>query len=93
MGVKAGVPDLFMPVARGGFHGLFIEMKRSAGGRLSDAQNEWIDRLRAEGYLAEVCAGWEAARETVLEYLGLGIRQERPRGTEEGKTRGGDSAD
>ena len=26
-GVKAGVPDLFLPVSRGGFFGLFIEMK------------------------------------------------------------------
>lgn len=29
-GVKAGVPDLCLPVARGGFHGLYIELKRRA---------------------------------------------------------------
>ena len=26
-GVKAGVPDLHLPVARGGYHGLYIELK------------------------------------------------------------------
>ena len=26
-GVRAGVPDLFLPVARGGYHGPYIELK------------------------------------------------------------------
>ena len=33
-GVRAGVPDLCLPVARGGCHGLYIEMKRLRGGRV-----------------------------------------------------------
>lgn len=32
MGVKADVPDLFLPVPRGDCHGLFIEMKAPKGG-------------------------------------------------------------
>jgi hypothetical protein len=68
-GVRAGVPDLFLPCARGGAHGLFIEMKRSRGGSLSAAQREVIEKLRAQGYRVAVCAGAQQAQEQVLEYL------------------------
>lgn len=70
-GVKAGVPDLMLPVARGGFHGLFIEMKREKGGRISDDQRAWIDKLKAQGYMAVVCKGEKAAERTLEDYLGL----------------------
>ena len=68
-GVKAGVPDLCLPVARGPYHGLYIELKRQKGGRLSIAQTEWLQALQAQGYRAVVCAGWESARDTIVEYL------------------------
>ncbi len=71
-GVKAGVPDICLPAARGGYHGLFIELKRRKGGRLSEAQEAWIGALRREGYRAEVCAGFEAARRVVEEYMSAG---------------------
>ena len=71
-GVKAGVPDLFLPVPRGEQHGLFIELKRRAGGRVSDEQKEWIQALRKHGYRVEVCKGWEAAAAVIAEYLGPG---------------------
>ena len=68
-GVKAGVPDLCLPVARGRYHGLYIELKRQKGGRLSVAQAEWLRALQAQGYRTAVCAGWESARDTIMEYL------------------------
>lgn len=68
-GVKAGVPDLFLPVARGPYHGLFIEMKRRSGGRTSDAQRKWIAALATEGYLATICYGWKEAAELLEDYL------------------------
>ena len=43
-GVKAGVPDLCLPVARGQYHGLYIELKRQRGGRTSDHQSELQSR-------------------------------------------------
>ena len=68
-GVKPGIPDIFLPCARGPFHGLYIEMKRRKGGRVSVEQQRMILALRAHGYKAEVCRGWEEARDTICEYL------------------------
>ena len=68
-GVKAGVPDLFLPVSRGPYHGLFIEMKRRSGGRTSEAQRKWIAALAAQGYLATICYGWKEAAELIEDYL------------------------
>lgn len=68
-GVRAGVPDLCLPVARDGCHGLYVEMKRSKGGRVSPEQVAWMDALKAEGYMVAVCQGWEMASEVILRYL------------------------
>lgn len=68
-GAKAGVCDLFLPVARGGYHGLYIEMKRQKGGRVSPEQADFIDFVTRHGYRAEVCAGWIVARDVIVDYL------------------------
>jgi hypothetical protein len=67
-GMKAGVPDICLPVARGRYHGLFIELKVQ-GGRPTEAQHHWIQALAMQGYYAVICFGWEAAKETIEEYL------------------------
>lgn len=69
MGVRPGVPDIYLDWPAGGFHGLRIELKRTSGGRLSPAQAEWRDRLNAAGYCAVVCKGWEAAVKVIEDYL------------------------
>ena len=71
-GVKAGIPDIFLPVARGGWHGLYIEMKRRKGGRLSDEQAAMLAALREQGYCAWVCKGANDAIELITEYLNNG---------------------
>lgn len=71
-GVKPGVPDVCLPVARSGFHGLYVEMKRLRGGKVSENQRTWISMLREQGYQAAVCKGWEDAAELIKSYL-LGI--------------------
>ncbi len=71
MGVKRGVPDLFLPVPSGEYHGLFIEMKKS-GGRSSNDQLYWLEHLKSNGYAATVCHGWEPATEVLKWYLNLG---------------------
>lgn len=67
-GVKAGVPDLCLPVPRGGYHGLFIELKTKTG-RLSDNQERWLKALTIEGYKAIVCYGHEEATEALANYI------------------------
>lgn len=82
MGVKSGVPDIFLPVGvqkidsvdrgqytviRTKYNGLYIELKRLRGGTVSAAQKQWIARLRDTGYAVEVCKGWEAAAAVITD--------------------------
>ena len=69
-GVKPGVPDMFLPVAREGCHGLYIELKRRDGGRVSTEQTAWMEALARQGYKTALCHGWDAAREEIQRYLG-----------------------
>lgn len=71
-GVKAGVPDIHLPVARHGFHGLYIELKKKKGNSTTENQDHWLEALNAQGYHAVVCRGWEEASEKILSYLGNG---------------------
>lgn len=68
LGVRPGVPDLHLPVARGGYIGLWIEMK-APGGRTSPEQRWWHAALRDEGHRVEECRDWIAARDIILAYL------------------------
>ena len=69
-GVKAGVPDLCLPVARGHYHGLYIELK-AKGGRATPDQRDWLIELGKQGYYTALCFGWEFAKETIEKYLGV----------------------
>lgn len=68
MGVKSGVPDLCLPVARGRYHGMYIELKMPTG-RVSPEQRWWLGNLNADGYCALPCYGWEQARDVLIWYL------------------------
>ena len=67
-GMKPGVPDICLPVARGKYHGLYIELKTKTG-RQSPEQKQWQQDLLEEGYCAVVCKGFEAARDTIDWYM------------------------
>jgi hypothetical protein len=74
-GVKPGVPDMCLPIARRGFHSLWIELKRPIyathkNGGCSEAQMEWHEVLRNEGHSVVVAYGWEGAVAALLDYLG-----------------------
>lgn len=71
-GMKAGIPDVFLPVARGGYHGLYIELKRKKGGVVFEAQKAWHERLRGQGYAVGLSYGADEAIAQVQAYLGEG---------------------
>ncbi|MCP4540129.1 MAG: VRR-NUC domain-containing protein [Chloroflexi bacterium] len=69
-GVKAGIPDLCLPVPRHGYGALYIEMKRVKGGTVSRTQRHWIEALREAGNRVEVCRGATDAIRVLTDYVG-----------------------
>lgn len=67
-GVKAGVPDICLPAPRGGYHGLYIELKAGRN-TTTEKQREWLEYLKRQGYFTAVCYGWQSAAELVEKYL------------------------
>lgn len=67
-GLLKGMPDIFIPYPRNGWHGLYIEMKKESGGQLSDQQAFIISGLKAEGYRVEVCRGFAEAKKVIDDY-------------------------
>lgn len=72
-GVKAGVSDLHLPIARGGFIGLWIELKAPKG-KASQLQIDWVNKMAEQGHMALFCYGWTAAKQTITDYLNLEVK-------------------
>ena len=71
-GMQKGVPDLCLPISRGNFLTLYIEMKDVGNkGRLSGEQARWISLLSEAGHNCQVCHGFEEAMNTLVNYLRL----------------------
>lgn len=70
-GMLKGVPDLFLPVARNGKHGLFVEMK-SAKGAVRAEQSRFLCDVVDMGYAAHVCYSAKEAVEVIMGYYGVG---------------------
>lgn len=70
-GVVAGIPDLVLTMARGGYFGLYIEFKATPpyDAAISASQHERIRKLNEQGYLAVVCRGHFDAMEQIRAYL------------------------
>ena len=73
-GVKAGVSDLFLPIVRGGYSGLWIEMK-ALKGRESAVQAVFRRDMEANGYRAVVCHGYWSAVGAIWAYLDLPVKK------------------
>lgn len=72
-GVRAGIPDLVLPMARGGYFGLYIEFKATPPNDVpvSGEQRARISALNDQGYLAIVCRGHFDAMEALRAYMRL----------------------
>lgn len=68
-GVRPGVPDLFFARPIHGKAGLFIEMKKSKGGRVSPEQKTMMDVLTMAGYVCVVAKGCDEAFGYLKAYL------------------------
>ena len=70
MGVRAGVPDLHLPVPKGRYCGLYIEMKYETG-RLQESQKEFLKAAAGYRNYCAVCYGSEEAISVLKEYVTL----------------------
>lgn len=73
-GVKPGVPDVCLPVPKGMYHGLWIEMK-AKGNYPTPEQRIWLKNLNLQGYYAVCCHCWEEAKNVIENYLGETLKK------------------
>lgn len=71
-GVTAGVADVILLVARGGFHSLCIEFKAGTGKQTS-LQKEWQMHAELQGNKYIVCRSFDDFRAQITGYLNSGI--------------------
>ena len=69
-GVRAGGPDMFLAVPRQNAPGLFLELKKQKGGRVSENQNPMHEALSQAGYPVCICRGWDEAKRAIDGYIG-----------------------
>lgn len=67
-GAVPGVPDLFLFLARGGHHGLCIEMKVE-GNTQSSKQLEFEALVTAQNFKYVVCKSFDSFHQIITEYV------------------------
>jgi nitroreductase len=70
MGVRAGVSDLFIGIAKGKWHGMFLELK-VGNNKPTKAQEQFMLDFASQGYYCVWCQGFDEARVLISEYLRL----------------------
>ena len=71
-GMKKGVADLFLPVKKGVYSGLYIEMK-SEKGRTSIDQSKFLTAVSENDYLAHICYSAVEAIDKIKGYYNQSI--------------------
>ena len=69
-GQKKGTPDVFIPLPRGIYHGMFLEVKTEKGSATKE-QKEKVEMYRNQGYYCVIAKGYEACMAHFLAYLKL----------------------
>lgn len=75
MGTRPGFPDLFLPLRRGRYSGLAIEMKAPKG-KVTEAQSDWLTFMASQGYQTEICRSFEEFKAIVDEYMHLPLNHQ-----------------
>lgn len=68
MGLRAGVPDLFLPVKTVWWPGLYVEMK-ALDGKVTKEQEEFLTAVGEQGYCCCACWGADAAIWLIERYM------------------------
>lgn len=69
-GLSAGVPDLCVPMPKGEYHGMYIEVKVGKN-KPTEAQKKWLEKLTAQGYFCSVVYGFGEAQKIIKFYMEL----------------------
>ena len=67
-GLRPGTPDLVIPSPRGGYFGVFLEMKTKTG-KLSENQSQFLEQAKKYGYYCVVAYGADEAIQHLESYL------------------------
>lgn len=76
-GVRQGVADIFLPVRKAGWSGLYIEMKKpsekpkreGSKGGVSEEQQKFGVFVRSQNFGWVVCYSWKEAAEIIQQYF------------------------
>lgn len=67
MGMRAGVSDLFIGMARHGYHGAWIELKTPTG-VVSPHQTKFLADMKQQGYYTVICRSIEDGIKIIQKY-------------------------
>lgn len=69
-GQKKGTPDVFIPIPKGIYHGMFLEVKTEKG-TVSKEQKGKMERYQQMGYYVVAAKGFDACMEQLVNYFAL----------------------
>ncbi|HEJ9120496.1 TPA: VRR-NUC domain-containing protein [Serratia marcescens] len=68
LGLRDGVPDLFLALPRNGYAGLWIEMK-SITGIATLEPIDWMSKLQNKGYSVVLSHSFSIVKDSVMKYM------------------------